>query len=207
MALYGVISLIMIFFWPRGLWSELGKSISKLSSRSYVANTRLIEKAIIWLIIPGQYSLNTDNIRVHFGLSNVRGKILSTSWDRMEFENFPRKPLSVLVWCFPGLLNEWLENDCRREQFKNIKELINLHEIRMSVSAEKFWQATTIYKWIKKCYGSISGIFHRSFRFHWKMMERSSNLWKKSEWIETYRGAYSIEKINHENWTRCWGKH
>ena len=217
----GVISFDNDFLANEGLYDlETGK-VDQQAIKSVIreALPRLIEKeglsdsSFWWANI----HLNTDNIHVHFGLSEVesaREKIFYRPRGRMEYRgNFSQKTIERFKSdVFHGLLNEQTRGMIvRREQIlANIRsELINsvFRDQKVRSSAEKNFleQAYNHLPMDKKWrYGSNARDFAVSKffidRFLDSYLENDGKelyqefLKETKDFLETYRGAYSAEK-------------
>ena len=217
----GVISFDNDFLAKEGLYDlETGK-VDQQAIKSVIreALPRLIEKeglsdsSFWWANI----HLNTDNIHVHFGLSEVesaREKIFYRPRGRMEFRgNFSQKTIERFKSdVFHGLLNEQTRGMIvRREQIlANIRsELINsvFRDQKVRSSAEKNFleQAYNHLPMDKKWrYGSNARDFAVSKFFLDRYLDSylendgkelyQEFLKETKNFLETYRGAYSAEK-------------
>lgn len=214
----GVISFDNDFLAKEGLYDlETGK-VDQQAIKSVIreALPRLIEKeglsdsSFWWANI----HLNTDNIHVHFGLSEVesaREKIFYRPRGRMEYRgNFSQKTIERFKSdVFHGLLNEQTRGMIvRREQIlANIRsELINsvFRDQKVRSSAEKNFleQAYNHLPMDKKWrYGSNAREFAVSkffiVRYLDSYLENDGKelyqefLKETKDFLETYRGAYS----------------
>ena len=217
----GVISFDNDFLAKEGLYDlETGK-VDQQAIKSVIreALPRLIEKeglsdsSFWWANI----HLNTDNIHVHFGLSEVesaREKIFYRPRGRMEFRgNFSQKTIERFKSdVFHGLLNEQTRGMIvRREQIlANIRsELINsvFRDQKIRSSAEKNFleQAYNHLPMDKKWrYGSNARDFAVSKFFLDRYLDSylendgkelyQEFLKETKDFLETYRGAYSAGK-------------
>ena len=217
----GVISFDNDFLAKEGLYDlETGK-VDQQAIKSVIreALPRLIEKeglsdsSFWWANI----HLNTDNIHVHFGLSEVesaRDKFFYRPRGRMEYRgNFSQKTIERFKSdVFHGLLNEQTrEMIVRREQIlANIRsELINsvFRDQKVRSSAEKNFleQAYNHLPMDKKWrYGSNARDFAVSKFFIDRYLDSylendgkelyQEFLKETKDFLETYRGAYSAEK-------------
>lgn len=217
----GVISFDNDFLAKEGLYDlETGK-VDQQAIKSVIreALPRLIEKeglsdsSFWWANI----HLNTDNIHVHFGLSeveSVREKIFYRPRGRMEYRgNFSQKTIERFKSdVFHGLLNEQTRGMIvRREQIlANIRsELINsvFRDQKVRSSAEKNFleQAYNHLPMDKKWrYGSNARDFAVSKFFIDRYLDSylendgkelyQEFLKETKDFLETYRGAYSAGK-------------
>ena len=217
----GVISFDNDFLAKEGLYDlETGK-VDQQAIKSVIreALPRLIEKeglsdsSFWWANI----HLNTDNIHVHFGLSEVesaREKIFYRPRGRMEYRgNFSQKTIERFKSdVFHGLLNEQTRGMIvRREQIlANIRsELINsvFRDQKVRSSAEKNFleQAYNHLPMDKKWrYGSNARDFAVSKFFIDRYLDSylendgkelyQEFLKETKDFLETYRGAYSAGK-------------
>lgn len=217
----GVISFDNDFLAKEGLYDlETGK-VDQQAIKSVIreALPRLIEKeglsdsSFWWANI----HLNTDNIHVHFGLSEVesaRKKFFYRPRGRMEYRgNFSQKTIERFKSdVFHGLLNEQTRGMIvRREQIlANIRtELINsvFRDQKVRSSAEKNFleQAYNHLPMDKKWrYGSNARDFAVSKFFIDRYLDSylendgkelyQEFLKETKDFLETYRGAYSAEK-------------
>lgn len=217
----GVISFDNDFLAKEGLYDlETGK-VDQQAIKSVIreALPRLIEKeglsdsSFWWANI----HLNTDNIHVHFGLSEVesaRKKFFYRPRGRMEYRgNFSQKTIERFKSdVFHGLLNEQTRGMIvRREQIlANIRsELINsvFRDQMVRSSAEKNFleQAYNHLPMGKKWrYGSNAKDFAVSKFFIDRYLDSylendgkelyQEFLKETKDFLETYRGAYSAEK-------------
>ena len=217
----GVISFDNDFLAKEGLYDlETGK-VDQQAIKSVIreALPRLIEKeglsdsSFWWANI----HLNTDNIHVHFGLSEVesaREKIFYRPRGRMEYRgNFSQKTIERFKSdVFHGLLNEQTRGMIvRREQIlANIRsELINsvFRDQMVRSSAEKNFleQAYNHLPMDKKWrYGSNARDFAVSKFFLDRYLDSylendgkelyQEFLKETKDFLETYRGAYSAGK-------------
>ena len=217
----GVISFDNDFLANEGLYDlETGK-VDQQAIKSVIreALPRLIEKeglsdsSFWWANI----HLNTDNIHVHFGLSEVesaREKIFYRPRGRMEYRgNFSQKTIERFKSdVFHGLLNEQTRGMIvRREQIlANIRsELINsvFRDQKVRSSAEKNFleQAYNHLPMDKKWrYGSNARDFAVSKFFIDRYLDSylendgkelyQEFLKETKDFLETYRGAYSAGK-------------
>lgn len=217
----GVISFDNDFLAKEGLYDlETGK-VDQQAIKSVIreALPRLIEKeglsdsSFWWANI----HLNTDNIHVHFGLSEVesaRDKFFYRPRGRMEYRgNFSQKTIERFKSdVFHGLLNEQTRGMIvRREQIlANIRsELINsvFRDQKVRSSAEKNFleQAYNHLPMDKKWrYGSNAKNFAVSKFFLDRYLDSylendgkelyQEFLKETKDFLETYRGAYSAEK-------------
>ena len=217
----GVISFDNEFLAKEGLYDlETGK-VDQQAIKSVIreALPRLIEKeglsdsSFWWANI----HLNTDNIHVHFGLSEVesaREKIFYRPRGRMEYRgNFSQKTIERFKSdVFHGLLNEQTRGMIvRREQIlANIRsELINsvFRDQMVRSSAEKNFleQAYNHLPMDKKWrYGSNAKDFAVSKFFLDRYLDSylendgkelyQEFLKETKDFLETYRGAYSAGK-------------
>ena len=217
----GVISFDNDFLAKEGLYDlETGK-VDQQAIKSVIreALPRLIEKeglsasSFWWANI----HLNTDNIHVHFGLSeveSVREKIFYRPRGRMEYRgNFSQKTIEHFKSdVFHGLLNEQTRGMIvRREQIlANIRsELINsvFRDQKVRSSAEKKFleQAYNHLPMDKKWrYGSNARDFAVSKFFIDRYLDSylendgkelyQEFLKETKDFLETYRGAYSAGK-------------
>lgn len=217
----GVISFDNDFLAAQGLYDlatgqvdqQAIKTVMRDVIPKMIAKEGLSESAFWW----GNIHLNTDNIHVHFGLSEIeskREKFFYQPRHRMEYRgNFSQKTIQKCKSdVFHGLINDKIRSALlRKEQIlANLKtNLINqvFQESRMVRSTEKNFleQAYNHLPFQKKWrYGSNAKDFAVSKFFLDKYLDSyfehdgkglyQEFLQETRAFLQTYEGAYSAEK-------------
>lgn len=219
----GVISFDNEFLAAQGLYDRATGRVDQQAIKTVmrdvipkmIAKEGLSESAFWW----GNIHLNTDNIHVHFGLSEIeskREKFFYQPRHRMEYRgNFSQKTIQKCKSdVFHGLINDKTRSALlRKEQIlANLKaNLINqvVQENRVVRSTEKNFleQAYNHLPFQKKWrYGSNAKDFAVSKFFLDKYLDSyfehdgkglyQEFLQETHDFLQTYKGAYSAEK-NH----------
>lgn len=217
----GVISFDNEFLAAQGLYDRATGRVDQQAIKTVmrdvipkmIAKEGLSESAFWW----GNIHLNTDNIHVHFGLSEIeskREKFFYQPRHRMEYRgNFSQKTIQKCKSdVFHGLINDKTRSALlRKEQIlANLKaNLIDqvFHENRVVRSTEKNFleQAYNHLPFQKKWrYGSNAKNFAVSKFFLDKYLDSyfehdgkalyQEFLQETREFLQTYEGAYSAEK-------------